>query len=118
MDLNRFKVGDKYKGPCEKCKAIVFTTFKEAPLRIKGRIIPDILQEFCDYCNSPISIPHQSSYKIKEFLSKELPFCNCCDCCYMKENKCQENRNPETCQAYHNFGYDLSDGILPENLNI
>jgi hypothetical protein len=29
--------------------------------------IPEILQGFCDKCGKPVSIPHQSSYRIKEF---------------------------------------------------
>jgi len=61
------KEGDKSKGPCEKCRKLVTETFRLAPLKYNGLIIPDILQGFCDECGEPVSIPHQSSYKIKEF---------------------------------------------------
>jgi hypothetical protein len=61
------KEGDKSKGPCENCRKLVNTTFRYAPLKYNGLVIPDILQGFCDECGESVSIPHQSSYKIKEF---------------------------------------------------
>jgi len=61
------KEGDKSKGACEKCRKLVITTFRYAPLKYNNLVIPDILQGFCDECGEPVSIPHQSSYKIKEF---------------------------------------------------
>jgi hypothetical protein len=62
-----YKEGDASKGPCNKCKMLVSTTFRYAPYDFKGHSIPDILQGFCDTCGAPVSIPHQSSFKIKEF---------------------------------------------------
>lgn len=61
------KEGDKSKGPCEKCRKLVNTTFRYAPLKYNELLIPDILQGFCDECGESISIPHQSSFKIREF---------------------------------------------------
>lgn len=62
-----YKEGDKSKGPCEKCRKLVNTTFKYAALKYKGLVIPEILQDFCDICGSPVSIPHQSTYRIREY---------------------------------------------------
>ena len=62
-----FKDGDKSKGPCEKCRKLVCTTFHYAPLKYDKLTIPDILQSFCDECGESVSIPHQSSYRIKEY---------------------------------------------------
>ncbi len=61
------KEGDKSRGPCEKCRKLVNTTFRYAPLKYNELVIPDILQGFCDNCGEPVSIPHQSSFKIREF---------------------------------------------------
>ena len=61
------KEGDKSKGPCERCRKLVNTTFRYAPLKYNGLSIPDILQGFCDECGESSSIPHQSSFKIREF---------------------------------------------------
>jgi hypothetical protein len=62
-----YKEGDKSRAVCNTCKKIVRSTFRYAPYNYDGLIIPDILQGFCDVCGVPVSIPHQSSYKIKEF---------------------------------------------------
>jgi hypothetical protein len=62
-----FKEGDKSRAVCDTCKKIVSTTFRYSPYNYDGLIIPDILQGFCDVCGVVVSIPHQSSYKIKEF---------------------------------------------------
>jgi len=35
------KEGDKSKGPCEKCRKLVTETFRLAPLKYNGLIIPD-----------------------------------------------------------------------------
>lgn len=68
--IDRFKEGDKSKGPCEKCQKLVSITFKNAPFKYKEFIIPNILQGFCDECGDSVSIPHQSTFKIKEFREK------------------------------------------------
>lgn len=62
-----YKEGDKSKGGCEKCKKIVTTTFKFAPLKYKEKTIQEILQGFCDICGDAITIPAQSTLRIKEF---------------------------------------------------
>lgn len=62
-----YKEGDKSRGPCYECKKLVSTTFRYAPLKHNELTIPDILQGFCDICGKAVSIPHQSSFKIKEY---------------------------------------------------
>jgi hypothetical protein len=54
-------------GPCEKCRKIVNITFKYAPYDFNSNMIPYILQGVCDECGGLVSLPHQSSFKIKEF---------------------------------------------------
>lgn len=61
------KEGDTSRGPCENCRKLVSTTFRYAPLKYNVLVIPDILQGFCNECGASVSIPHQSTYKIKEF---------------------------------------------------
>lgn len=61
------KEGDKSKAICERCKSIVPTTFRYAGFILNGVKIPEVLQGFCDKCGDVVSLPHQSSYKIKEF---------------------------------------------------
>lgn len=62
-----YKEGDKSKGPCYKCKKLANTTFRYAPLKYNGLIVPEVLQDFCDTCGSAVSIPRQSSFRIREF---------------------------------------------------
>jgi hypothetical protein len=71
--MHIYKEGDKSKGPCEKCRKLVSTTLRYAPLKYNGFVIPNILQGFCDTCGEPVSIPHQSSFKIKAFRDKFIP---------------------------------------------
>lgn len=61
------KEGDKSKGLCDKCRKLVNTTFSYAAYKYNNFMIPNILQGFCDKCGTAVSIPHQSTYKIKEF---------------------------------------------------
>jgi hypothetical protein len=70
MKVKIYKEGEKSKGICEKCGEIVTTTFRYADLPYDGHIIPDVLQDFCDVCGTAVSIPHQSSYRIREFRQK------------------------------------------------
>ena len=65
-----FKEGDKSKGICNECGKLVFITFKNTPFKYKEFIIPNLLQGFCDECGESVSIPHQSTLKIKEFTEK------------------------------------------------
>ena len=62
-----FKEGDHSKALCEKCGDIVQTTFRYGKYKAEGAIISDVLQGFCDVCGTLVSLPHQSSYKIKEY---------------------------------------------------
>jgi hypothetical protein len=61
------KEGDASKAMCEHCKAIVPVTFRYANFNAQGLVIPDILQGFCDRCGDSVSLPHQSTFKIREY---------------------------------------------------
>jgi hypothetical protein len=61
------KEGDTSKSICEKCGNIVSTTFRYAEFSVNGSKIPDVLQGFCDVCGDSVSLPHQSTFKIREF---------------------------------------------------
>lgn len=65
-----YKKGDKSKGVCYNCETIVDTTFRKGSLKYEGIIIPNILQGYCDKCGNSISIPHQSSEDIRNYLDK------------------------------------------------
>lgn len=62
-----YKENDKSKAVCENCNGIVNTTFQYANFKHEKLIIPDILQGFCDKCGASVSIPHQSTFKIKSY---------------------------------------------------
>lgn len=66
-----YKEGDKSKGPCYTCEKLVNTTFRFASYKYQSVAIPDILQGFCDECGDSVSIPHQSSDKIKSFREQQ-----------------------------------------------
>jgi hypothetical protein len=68
-----YKVGEKSKGLCEKCKGPVTTTFSicSVPLANKRARVDDILCATCDHCGHIVSIPQQSAPRIKETLSKK-----------------------------------------------
>lgn len=70
----RFKEGDKSKAICEKCKKIVITTFRFGKYKIPGTKVevPKLLQGYCDQCQTPLSLPHQSVPTIQKFLQKGL----------------------------------------------
>lgn len=68
-----FKVGEKSKGVCSKCKTLVATTFSINSVPIssgKGKV-DDILCSICDNCGHIVTIPQQSTPRIKEFLTKK-----------------------------------------------
>lgn len=65
--------GEKSKGLCEVCKKLVPTTFKVSSVTLssgKGKV-DDILAAKCDHCDHIVSIPQQSSPRIKEVLSNK-----------------------------------------------
>ena len=68
-----FKIGEKSKGACGECKKLVATTFqiKSVPLSSGKGIVNDILCASCDICGSIVSIPQQSSPRIKETLNNK-----------------------------------------------
>jgi len=61
------KEGDTSKALCDHCKEIIPVTFRYADFKAHGLVIPDILQGFCDNCDESVSLPHQSTYKIREY---------------------------------------------------
>jgi hypothetical protein len=61
------KENDTSKAVCEKCNKIVSTTFHYADFAFNNYRIPNILQGFCDICGESVSLPHQSTFKIKEY---------------------------------------------------
>jgi hypothetical protein len=73
MNTKFFNEGDKSRAVCEKCKCIVSTTFRYGEYRIPGTKIrvPNLLQGYCDVCKTLVSIPHQSTYKIRKYLVEE-----------------------------------------------
>jgi hypothetical protein len=73
MNTKFYNEGDKSRAVCGKCKSIVSTTFRYGEYHIPGTsiIVPNLLQGYCDVCKAPVSIPHQSSYKIREHLVEE-----------------------------------------------
>lgn len=66
-----FKVGEKSKGICSKCKSLVPTTFSicSVPLSSGRGTVDDILAATCDHCGHIVSIPQQSAPRIKETLN-------------------------------------------------
>lgn len=63
--------GEKSRGICECCKKLVSTTFKvsSVPLSSGKGHVNDILAGTCDSCGHIVSIPQQSSPRIKEVLT-------------------------------------------------
>jgi RNase P subunit RPR2 len=66
-----FKLGEKSKGVCNNCKKFVPTTFKlcTVPLSSGKGSVDDILAATCDKCDHVVSIPQQSTPRIKEALN-------------------------------------------------
>jgi len=60
------KEGDKSRGICPNCEKVVKTIFRLGELKFKGVSIKDVLQAYCTECGDSVSIPHQSTQKIKE----------------------------------------------------
>jgi hypothetical protein len=73
MNTKFYNEGDKSRAVCGNCKSIVSTTFQYGKYHIPGTgiTVTNLLQGYCDVCKSPVSIPHQSSYKIREYLVEE-----------------------------------------------
>ena len=64
-----YKQGEKSAGYCRRCKASVQTTFRCESYTIPETetVVPGVLQAFCDTCGEIVSLPQQSTYKIKEY---------------------------------------------------
>ena len=63
-----YKEGEKSKGVCQTCKKIVHTTFKitSVPLSSNKGTVDNILAAVCDQCENVVSIPAQSTPRIRE----------------------------------------------------
>ena len=69
------KVGDKMKrAACYKCCKMMPITFllRDVPVKDSDVIVKGIIAGVCDGCSKVIIIPHQSSFAIKDALSKPL----------------------------------------------
>jgi hypothetical protein len=68
-----YKVGEKSKGVCDKCKSLVPTTFSicSVPLSNGKGVVNDILAATCDQCGFVVSIPQQSAPRVKESLKRK-----------------------------------------------
>jgi len=73
MNTKFYNEGDKSRAICDTCKTIVSTTFHYGEYKVPDTdiTVPNLLQGYCDICNSAVSIPHQSTYKIREHLVSE-----------------------------------------------
>jgi len=62
--------GDASKGYCSRCKSVVRTTFKltTLPLSSKRGSVDGVLAALCDICGEVVSIPQQSTPRIREIL--------------------------------------------------
>lgn len=65
-----YREGDKSKGICTSCKSVVGTTFelKEVPLISGKGSIDGVLAAVCDHCGNLVSIPQQSTARIRDGL--------------------------------------------------
>jgi hypothetical protein len=75
---NPYKVGDKSRAICSRCRKIVPTTMRLGEYRIpkKRVVVPNVLLMYCDNCGKLVGIPHQSTPAIRDglknsFLSKK-----------------------------------------------
>lgn len=66
-----FKEGEKSKGICQICKQQVSTTFEvtSVPLSSGKGVVDNILAAICDQCKNVVSIPHQSTPRIRETIN-------------------------------------------------
>lgn len=69
-----YKVGDKSKAICNRCRKIVPATMRLGNYRISRKkvMIPNILLMYCDNCGKLVGIPHQSTPKIRDGLKDQL----------------------------------------------
>jgi hypothetical protein len=66
-----FKEGEKSRGICQTCKKLVPTTFKVTTVPLcsgKGKV-DNILAAICDQCAHLVSIPQQSTPRIREIIA-------------------------------------------------
>lgn len=68
-----FKENERSKGSCTLCKKVVTTTFKvsRVPLSSGKGYVNDILAGVCDHCGRVVSIPQQSTPRIREALNSK-----------------------------------------------
>lgn len=68
--MKEYFEGEKSKAICPKCKEVMETTFRYETLKYDNKVIPNILQSFCDVCGSACSFPQHEVKKIKSYLSR------------------------------------------------
>lgn len=61
------KEGGVSRALCEQCGMVVPTTFRYAEFDAIGVRVPEVLQGFCDICGDAVSLPHQSTFRIREY---------------------------------------------------
>ena len=63
-----WKERDRSKGICPKCKVIVETVFERRtfPLKVSRRRVKDVLVAVCSVCDEMVSVPPQSTPRLKE----------------------------------------------------
>jgi hypothetical protein len=68
------KHGDRLEAICERCEDLVSGTYRyrEVPLKKTGVRVHDILVGVCDACDEIISIPAQSTPKLKDARERQI----------------------------------------------
>jgi hypothetical protein len=66
--MKLYRVGEKSKAICERCREVRPTTFRErsVPLSSGKGSVPIVLVAVCDACDSVVSVPQQSVPRIQE----------------------------------------------------
>ena len=66
--MHRWNVGDRSEAICADCDRIVTTRYAVRTIHLSGSSInvPDVLVGVCDFCDGIVSLPAQSTPKIRE----------------------------------------------------
>lgn len=68
--MSSIKVGEKGRAICEHCGPVTTTYgLRDVPMSNGFAVVPDILVGVCDSCSAIVSIPAESSGKIRERLT-------------------------------------------------
>lgn len=64
-----YKIGDKSNAICFQCGLVSITfNLKDVPIRNSEKVVKDLLVGVCDSCEQVVSIPAQSTPKIKQVI--------------------------------------------------